>query len=236
MTSSAGLVLLTFGLTRAGQDGWTATGPLLAMAGGTSLLIAFVLWQLHLTNRPSGRPLLDLGLFRSRHFTGGALLQTLAGFVFFGLLFAVPQYFQAVLGADAMGSGLRLLPLLAGVIVGSSRADRIAARITVRATLAIEFAILAGSLAAGALTSVSTDYGVVAAWMAARTTPPPPRQRPDPGTIPPDLRPANPLARWTLDLRNPWTPGPGPTPGSGPRQWASGVPMAFERITLKETP
>ncbi|MEV0994338.1 MFS transporter [Nonomuraea sp. NPDC050202] len=166
MSSSGGLVLLTYGTIRAGQDGWTTTGAILAMAAGLLLLIAFVLWQLRLTRHPLGRPLLDLGLFLSRPFTGGALLQGLAGFVFFGLLFAAPQYFQVVLGTDAMGSGVRLLSLLVAVVAGSVLADRIAARIGARLTLAAGFALLAGSLASGAATtSAASGYGPVAAWM-----------------------------------------------------------------------
>ncbi len=30
----------------------------------------------------------------------------------------MPQYFQEVQGANAMGSGLRLLPLIGGLVVG----------------------------------------------------------------------------------------------------------------------
>ena len=41
-----------------------------------------------------------------------------------GVLFTLPQYFQGVLGTDAMGSGLRLLPLVGGLIVGAVPADR----------------------------------------------------------------------------------------------------------------
>ena len=45
-------------------------------------------------------------------------------FAMFGVLFTMPQYFQAVLGTDALGTGLRLLPLIGGLLVGASTADR----------------------------------------------------------------------------------------------------------------
>jgi ABC-type antimicrobial peptide transport system permease subunit len=41
-----------------------------------------------------------------------------------GILFTMPQYFQGVLGTSAMGSGLRLLPLVAGLIAGAVPAWR----------------------------------------------------------------------------------------------------------------
>jgi hypothetical protein len=55
----------------------------------------------------------------------------------FGLLFAVPLYFQVVRGADAQGSGVRLLPLIGGLLGGGAVADRLAARAGVRVTTAL---------------------------------------------------------------------------------------------------
>src|SRR6266536_2977774 len=83
------------------------------------VLGAFVLWQRWITRRPAGQPLVDLGLFRSASFTWGTILATVMNFALFGLLFAMPQYFQAVKGADALGTGLRLLPLIGGLVVGA---------------------------------------------------------------------------------------------------------------------
>ena len=44
----------------------------------------------------------------------------------FGIFFAMPQYFQEVQGANAMGSGLRLLPLIGGLVVGMIDSTRLA--------------------------------------------------------------------------------------------------------------
>ena len=45
-------------------------------------------------------------------------MTTAVSFAMFGLLFAMPQYFQEVRGADALGSGLRLLPMVGGMLAG----------------------------------------------------------------------------------------------------------------------
>jgi hypothetical protein len=84
---------------------------------------AFVAWT-----RRTARPLIDLSLFRDRRFTGGAVPATLLTFALFGVLFVTPQYFQAVLGSDALGSGLRLLPLIGGLFVTSRLSPRLIPR------------------------------------------------------------------------------------------------------------
>jgi EmrB/QacA subfamily drug resistance transporter len=157
--SSAGLLGLTYGCIAAGQDGWTDSGTLGSMLGGVALLVAFVAWQ-----RRIAHPLIDLALFRDRGFTWGTALSTVVNFALFGLIFAMPQFFQAVQGTDALGSGLRLLPVIGGMLVGTRLADRAVARIGAAGVIAIGFALLAGGLGAGATTGVHTSFGVTAIW------------------------------------------------------------------------
>jgi DHA2 family multidrug resistance protein-like MFS transporter len=166
VTSSGGLAVLTYGIIQVGQNGWGDAGALAAMIAGALVLVAFALWERRLGRRPGGQPLVDLGLFRSASFTWGTILAAVGIFAMIGVLFTAPQYFQAILGTDAMGSGVRLLPLIGGLIVGAGGADRIAARAGAKATVAAGFAVLAGALALGATTSVSTGFGFVAAWTA----------------------------------------------------------------------
>src|SRR5215467_6526576 len=129
--SCGGLALLVYGFIAAGQYGWSSAIAIAAMAGGVAILTAFVLWELWL-NTHGGQPLVDLGLFRSARFTWGTVLQALGIFAMFGLLFGAPQFFQAILGVSAMGSGVRLLPLMAGLALGAGLADRVAARLTTK--------------------------------------------------------------------------------------------------------
>jgi MFS transporter, DHA2 family, multidrug resistance protein len=85
-------------------------------------------------------------------------------FALFGVLFTAPQYFQAILGTDAMGSGLRLLPLIGGLAVGASVADRVAARAGAKATVAAGFAVLAVGLGVGATTGLTSGTGFLSLW------------------------------------------------------------------------
>ena len=165
-TSSIGLGVLTFGLVQAGQDGWGSAEALGGMLGGAAILVVFWLWERALERRSPGRTLVDLSLFASARFTWGTILAGLGIFAFFGLLFATPQYFQAVLGTDAMGSGIRLLPLLGGMMVGAGLADRVADRLGAKVTVGAGFVVLGAALVVATATTATTGYGLAATWTA----------------------------------------------------------------------
>jgi EmrB/QacA subfamily drug resistance transporter len=164
-SSVVGLVALTYGLIEAGQHGWSAAGALLPMFAGVAALAGFYGWERRLTRR-HGQALVDLTLFRSRSFTWGVILAAIALLAMIGVLFTMPQYFQGVLGTDAMGSGLRLVPLIAGLVVGAVPADQLGRRLGAKVTVALGFAVLTGGLIIGTSTSVGASGAFVAAWMA----------------------------------------------------------------------
>jgi EmrB/QacA subfamily drug resistance transporter len=158
--STAGLVAVTYGVIEAGSRGWTDARSLTTLVAGSLALLGFALWQ-----RRAKVPLIDLALFRSRGFTWGAILSTVASFGMFGLLFALPQFFQAVGGQGALGSGLRLLPVIGGLLVGARIAGRLVERTGAKAIVAVGLALMAGGLLAGAATGPDTGYGYVAFWV-----------------------------------------------------------------------
>ena len=164
--SAAGLVAVIYGLIKAGQDGWSNTGALLFMFAGVALLVGFFGWERRLSRRPGGQPLLDPTLFRSASFTWGVILASVPILAMLGVLFTMPQYFQGVLGTNAMGSGLRLLPLIGGVVAGAVPADRVAGLVGAKVAVAAGFVLLAAGLFLGATTSVGSSGLFVAAWMA----------------------------------------------------------------------
>jgi EmrB/QacA subfamily drug resistance transporter len=166
VTSSGGLAVLIYGFIAAGQYGWSSPTAISAMLAGAAVLAAFAAWELHLTRRPGGQPLVDLALFRSARFTWGTILQAFGIFAMFGLLFAAPQFFQAILGVNAMGSGVRLLPLMASFALGAGLADQVARRVTAKLTVALGFAILAAGLALGATMTAASGDAFIATWTA----------------------------------------------------------------------
>jgi EmrB/QacA subfamily drug resistance transporter len=164
--SAAGLAAVTFGLIVAGQDGWGDIGAILLVLAGVALLGGFFAWERWLSRRPNGQPLVDLTLFRSASFTWGAILASVAILSMIGVLFTMPQYFQGVLGTDAMGSGLRLLPLIAGVVLGAVFAVRIVRVVGTKLAVAAGFLLIASALLVGSTTKAGSSEDFVAAWMA----------------------------------------------------------------------
>jgi DHA2 family multidrug resistance protein-like MFS transporter len=161
LTSSAGLAVLTYGMVQAGEYGWGDVTSVVPLVVGVVLVACFAGWE-----RRASEPLVDLTLFRNARFTVGTVLSTAVNFMMFGVLFAVPQYFQAVLGTDAMGGGVRLLPLIGGLLGGAVVADRLASRVGAKAASCLGFVLLAGGLFAGATTGAGSGYRLVAAWSA----------------------------------------------------------------------
>ena len=158
--SAAGLVAVTYGIIEAGDRGWTDARSLATIAAGVVLLGGFVLWQ-----RRAAAPLLDLDLFRSRAFTWGGVMATVASFAMLGLLFSLPQYFSAVGGHDAFGSGLRLLPVIGGLVVGARVAAKLLRRVGARLMISTGLALLTVASFVGAVTAQSSGYGFIAVWV-----------------------------------------------------------------------
>jgi len=164
--STAGLTVLTYGFIRAGEYGWGTAPALLAMACGLGLLLAFFAWETHVARQPGGEPLVDLALFDSPAFTWGVLLAAVGVLAMLGVMFTMPQYFQGVAGTTAMGSGLRLLPLIGGLIVGALPADRLARRVGAKLTATLGFIALGAGLALGSATHAQSSDLFVSAWLA----------------------------------------------------------------------
>jgi MFS transporter, DHA2 family, multidrug resistance protein len=166
VTSCAGLGVLIYGFISAGQYGWTSATAIIAMMAGAAILAAFAGWELRLSRRPGRQPLVDLNLFRSARFTWGTILAASGVFAMFGLLFAAPQFFQAILGVNAMGSGLRLPPLMAGLALGAGLASLVIKGLTAKLTAALGFAILAVGLVLGTTMSAASSTAFIATWTA----------------------------------------------------------------------
>jgi hypothetical protein len=136
------------------------------------VLAGFVWWEK--ARSAASTPLVDLELFRSRGFRWGTILVTLVSFAMFGVMFAMPQYFQDVRGVNPLGSGIRLLPMIGGMVVGMIAGTRLqtprkgagAAAVSSRIVMTAGFLVMAAGLALGATTVMTSGTGFAAAWVA----------------------------------------------------------------------
>jgi EmrB/QacA subfamily drug resistance transporter len=163
--SVAGLVALTYGITEAGENGWASISAWAWMLGGLTLLGLLAAWEVALAGR-GGHPLIDPTLFRSRAFTSGVILAGMTMMAAIGILFVLPQFSQGVAGLDAMGSGVRLLPLIGGMVVGLLPSARITGALGPKATVTIGFLLLGVGAALGAQTTADSSDGFVSLWLA----------------------------------------------------------------------
>ncbi|GAA3119142.1 MFS transporter [Streptomyces rectiviolaceus] len=158
--TAAGLGALIYGIIEAPVRGWG--DPLtLGMFGGAALLIAaLVLRERHLP-----RPMLDMSLLRHRGFLLNMLAATLVMFVLSGLMFVLPQYLQAVLGHGAFGTGLRMLPMMGGLLLAAKGAEPVVRRFGPRAVISCGLVVLAFAAILGSRTTDDSGYGFTALWL-----------------------------------------------------------------------
>lgn len=105
VTSLAGMGLLLYGFSEAGNDGWTDSVVLSTIIGGTVLLIIFVLQQIK-----SEKPLLDMRVFKYNIFSLSNIISIAITISMYAGMFLLPIYLQNIRGYSAFDSGLLLLP------------------------------------------------------------------------------------------------------------------------------
>ena len=110
------ILLTTWGGTEYAWGSATIVGLGIA---GVALLGAFVWWETR-----TAEPILPLSLFRSRVFSVANAMGFTIGMAMFGAIIFIPLYLQLVYGASPTSSGLRLLPLMAGLLVAAILSGR----------------------------------------------------------------------------------------------------------------
>jgi EmrB/QacA subfamily drug resistance transporter len=118
----AALILLT---TWGGnQYAWGSSTIIGLGVLGILLLAVFVWWEGRVAE-----PILPLHLFRSRVFSVANAMGFAIGMAMFGAIIFVPLFLQIVYGATPTSAGLRMLPLMAGLLVAAVLSGRAISRI-----------------------------------------------------------------------------------------------------------
>ena len=130
--AAAGLAGVVYALTDGPGLGWTSPRILLAGALGVAALAAFVLWE-----RRSRHPMLPLDIFASRQFTAANLVTFVVYGALGGSLFLMPIQLQRVVGFSPLQAGVALFPITLVMLLLSSRAGRLSARIGPRVPMTL---------------------------------------------------------------------------------------------------
>ncbi|MFC3741004.1 MFS transporter [Paractinoplanes deccanensis] len=155
--STIGMTALVWGIIRAAQDGWSATTTIGGFVVAAIGVGAFALWE-----RRVSEPMLPLSLFRDRNFGGASLSIVLLSFSAGGVLLALTQYLQFVLGYGPMKAGLAFIPLLVTAVVFNGIGVAVDKRLGTRVALSAGLLLMACGFGALAALSPGDGYGHLA--------------------------------------------------------------------------
>jgi EmrB/QacA subfamily drug resistance transporter len=93
------------------QDGWTDSHTLTYLGTGLALTILFLKWE-----SKAVEPIIPLTLFKNHTFSLTSVLGAIIGAGMFGAIVMLPLYMQVVKGFTATDAGLKLIPLMLGIV------------------------------------------------------------------------------------------------------------------------
>ena len=156
-----GLAALTYGIIQGPTDGWSSAPVIGSLVAAVLLLVGLALRE-----RTQSDPMLDLELLRNPAYRWNTLAAVLITFVLMGALFVLPQYLQSVLGNSALGTGVRLMPLMGGLLVAARVSERLVSKLAVRGVITGGLLLVAIAMFLGARTSVGDGYSWTALWLS----------------------------------------------------------------------
>lgn len=139
LTVAAALSGILYALIEGPSKGWDDRSVVVAAIIGTASLVAFLV-----TQAKSSHPMVPLGIFKSRQFSGANITTLLVYGALGGAFLLIVLELQQVMGYSALEAGTALLPITLLLLVGSSRAGALAQRIGPRLPMTL------GPLIAGA--------------------------------------------------------------------------------------
>ena len=137
VTAVIGLAALTYAFIEANRYGWTSTRILSCFVIAAVALSLFVLVELR-----SRSPLLQLGFFRNRTFSGANLVGIIISFAFFGVILYLGLFMQQVQGYSPTHAGVLQLPATLGVMGAAMLSGRLVARVGARVPITCGLVLL----------------------------------------------------------------------------------------------
>jgi EmrB/QacA subfamily drug resistance transporter len=138
---TAALSSLVYALIQSSHESFSDPVVIGCLAGTVVLVPAFVVVELR-----TGQPMFDLALFRKPTFTGGLVAAFALSASLLSLLLYLVLYLQDVLGFSALGAGVRLLLISAGLLVMSAVSGRLSSRMPVRFLIGPGLLLIGGGL------------------------------------------------------------------------------------------
>ncbi len=93
------------------ENGWNDSRTVITLLAGVVFAVLFVIWELR-----AKEPILPMNLFKNRTFTLTSIIGFIIGAGMFGAIVMLPLYLQIIQGNSATDAGLRLIPLMIGIL------------------------------------------------------------------------------------------------------------------------
>ena len=122
---TAGVTSLILVTTWGGNEYAWDSALIVGLGVAAVVLIAAFIWQ----ERRAAEPLIPLSLFRSSIFRVATAVGFFIGLAMFGAIIFIPLFLQLVYGVSPTSSGLRMLPLMAGLLTASVASGRVISRV-----------------------------------------------------------------------------------------------------------
>ena len=127
---TAGMMVLVYAITRAGQHGWGSGLTVGLLATAAALIVAFVAIEAR-----SPAPLLPLRIFRARTLSAANATSAMVGAAAFGQFFLLALYLQQVLAYSAVKTGVAFIAITVTIILLSNLAQSLTTRLGARPVL-----------------------------------------------------------------------------------------------------
>ncbi|MFE9307846.1 MFS transporter [Streptomyces sp. NPDC006706] len=155
--STLGLVALVYGFTRAESEGWSDTLTVSMFVASAVLLVTFALVESRVK-----APLLPLRVVTDRNRGGIYLSLGLAVIGMFGLFLFLTYYLQVVRGYTPVRTGFAFLPMVAGMITGSTQiGTRLMTRVAPRLLMGPGFLVAATGMLLLTQLEIGSSYAAL---------------------------------------------------------------------------
>jgi EmrB/QacA subfamily drug resistance transporter len=151
------IVTLVYGVINGPEHGWGNLTTVACLAASVVLLAMFLVWE-----RFARQPLVDGNLFKQPRFAWGTAAAIVGTIGLSLVLFLAPLYLQSVDNDSSISTGLRLIPIMAGMFLGGTIGPEADKRWGAKVTVALGLLGLAAGLVVLALMAPASPY-----WLAA---------------------------------------------------------------------
>ncbi|GIF24544.1 EmrB/QacA subfamily drug resistance transporter [Actinoplanes tereljensis] len=160
LLSMVGTTALVWGVINSAKEGWSSAQTVGGFVVAVIALTAFALWE-----RRVAEPMLPLSLFRNRNFAGASLSVVLLSFSAGGMLLALTQYLQFVLGYEPAKAGLAFIPMIVTTMICNGLGVVVDKKFGARAALASGLLLMAAGFGVIAMLEPGDGFAHLAVAM-----------------------------------------------------------------------